>query len=162
MENEIIFTERQQFRQWWLWLILLGVNFLCLFNIYNRQIPPGKSGLFIAIILTLLLVIFFYILRLETIIKKDGIYVRFFPFHLEFRHYSWYELSKTYVRKYSPLLEYGGWGIRIGIFGKGKAYNVSGNQGLQLEFNNERRLLIGTSNPEELKTALVQSGHYKE
>jgi hypothetical protein len=31
---------------------------------------------------------------------------------------------------------------------------VSGNNGLQIEFNNKRKLLIGTNKPEELEAAL--------
>lgn len=38
--------------------------------------------------------------------------------------------------------DYGGWGIRYGR--KGKAFNVFGSRGLQLEFTNGKRLLIGS------------------
>jgi hypothetical protein len=44
----------------------------------------------------------------------------------------------------------------MGLMGKGKAFNVSGNKGLQLEFNDGRKLLIGTSKPEELEAFLLQ------
>lgn len=60
-----------------------------------------------------------YSFKLQTVIKTDGIYVRFFPIHIAFRKYSWDKLSKVYVRTYSPLAEYGGWGLRLGLFGKG-------------------------------------------
>ena len=93
-------------------------------------------------------------LRLETFIKNDGIHVRFFPFHIKFKHYPWESISRSYVREYSPLMEYGGWGLRMGLFGKGTAFNVSGSMGLQLEFTNSKKLLIGTNKPEELITAL--------
>ncbi|MBX2959059.1 MAG: hypothetical protein KF732_03800 [Flavobacteriales bacterium] len=63
-----------------------------------------------------------------------------------------------YVRQYSPLTEYGGWGIRLGLFGKGTAYNVSGNKGLQLEFTNNKKLLIGTNKPNELTETLTKIG----
>ncbi len=46
------------------------------------------------------------------------------------------------------MKEYGGWGIRYGM--KGMAYNVSGNRGVQLEFETGKRLLIGSQRPEEL------------
>jgi hypothetical protein len=57
------------------------------------------------------------------------------------------------VRKYSPIKEYGGWGFRYG-FKNGKAYNISGNMGLQLILKNGDRILIGTQKPEELETYL--------
>ena len=57
---------------------------------------------------------------------------------------------------YSPLREYGGWGIRYGW--NGKAYNVSGNQGIQLELSEGRRVLIGTQNPPQFLAALQSLG----
>jgi hypothetical protein len=55
-------------------------------------------------------------------------------------------------RTYSPVLEFGGWGIRVG--GGGMAYNVSGNEGVQLVLKSGRRVLIGTRQPDVLMSAL--------
>ena len=170
MDNEILFTERQRFKQWWLWLILLGINGLFLFGVFRQVIggqqfgnkPMSDTGLLIATGFTILLTLLFTSFRLETQIKKDGIYVRFFPFHLSFKHYTWDTLTKSYIRQYSAITEYGGWGLRLGLFGKGKAFNVSGDKGLQLEFTNNRKLLIGTNKPEELKEALNKTGQLKQ
>ena len=52
------------------------------------------------------------------------------------------------MRKYSPLREFGGWGYRVGP--GGKAFNMQGNMGLQLEMMGGEKLLIGTRKPEEL------------
>lgn len=169
MENDILFVERQKFKQWWLWLILLGVNLLVLGGVYQQIIrgqpfgdkPASDSGLVLTAGLVLLFTLFFMNFRLDTQIRKDGIYVRFFPFHFSFRYYSWQRISKAFIRTYNPVTEYGGWGIRFGIFGKGKAFNVSGNQGLQLEFDNSKKLLIGTNKPIELAEALAKIGELK-
>lgn len=59
-------------------------------------------------------------------------------------------MTKPYVRQYSPLAEYGGWGLRLGLFGKGTSYNVSYDKGLQLEFTDNKKLLIGTNKSDEL------------
>jgi len=56
------------------------------------------------------------------------------------------------VLTYSPISDYGGWGIRYGSIGK--AYNVSGNRGVQLELLNGERILIGSQKPEELAAAI--------
>jgi hypothetical protein len=60
------------------------------------------------------------------------------------------------------LTEYGGWGLRLGLFGKGTAFNVSGDIGLQLEFTDDRKLLIGTNKPDELIETLNKIGQLKE
>jgi hypothetical protein len=54
------------------------------------------------------------------------------------------------------LKEYGGWGIRMGR--NNKAYNVSGNIGIQIIFNDESKLLIGTNEPEEIANVLLRLG----
>lgn len=166
MNNEILFREKQQFRQWWIWLILLGINGFHLFGVFQqvfggRQFgdkPVSNAVLLFSLGLSLLLTVLFINLRLDTQIKKDGIYVRFFPFHLNFKEYHWDKISKLFVRQYRPIGEYGGWGLRLGIFGKGKAYNVSGNKGLQIVFTDNIKLLIGTNKPEELRDTLKRLG----
>lgn len=170
MENEVLFTERQRFKQWWLWLILLGVNGLFLFEVFKQVIggqqfgdkPMSNAGLLMTTGLTIFLSILFVNFRLDTVIKKDGIYIRFFPFHLKFKHYTWNSLTKSFVRQYSPLTEYGGWGLRLGLFGKGTAFNVSGDKGLQLEFTDNKKLLIGTSKSDELTETLNKIGQLKQ
>lgn len=150
--------------------MLLGTNGLFLFGVFKQVIlgqqfgdePISNTGLLIVFGLTLLLTILFRNSRLDTQIKKDGIYVRFFPFHLSFRHYNWERINKSFVRQYSPIKEYGGWGLRFGIFGSGRALNVSGNKGLQLEFQDRKKLLIGTTKPEELIEALNKIGQLKQ
>ena len=163
MNSEIVFSETQRFKQWWLWLIILSVNGLILFGLYQQLVvgkqfgdkPMSNAGLIIISALVLLSSFSFFFLRLRTEIRKDGIYVRFFPFHLSFRYYSWDTISRSFVRQYNPILEYGGWGVRLGLGGKGKAFNVSGNMGLQLEFTNNKKLLIGTAKPEEMESVLM-------
>jgi hypothetical protein len=44
------------------------------------------------------------------------------------------------------------------MLGKGRAFNVSGDKGLQLQFSNGKRLLIGTQMPDELTTVLARVG----
>jgi len=162
MNDEILFSERQQFRQWWIWLRLLGINGFFLFGVFQqvfggRQFsdrPISNAGLLFSLGLSLLLTALFFNLRLETQIKKEGIYFRFFPFHLSFKEYPWDKISKLFVRQYNSIGEYGGWGLRLGLFGKGKAYNVSGNKGLQIVFTDNKKLLIGTKKPDELSDTL--------
>ncbi len=170
MPNEPLYTERQKFRQWWLWVILLGINGLCLFALFRQVInhepfgdkPVGNSTLIAVAVGLILFTILFAGFGLDTMIQKDGINIRFFPFHLSFRHYAWDQLSKSYIREYSPIAEYGGWGVRIGVFGKGKAYTVSGKMGLQLEFTDGRKLLIGTNNADEMEAILKTIGQIRQ
>ena len=149
MKNETLFLEKQRFTQWWLWLIMiLAVAFAFYYE---------ESTLEMAV--ALIIPIFLFVLNLETEISKEGISVRFFPFHLKKKFFSWDEIAKAEVREYSPLLEYGGWGIRRGK--SGVAYNVKGNMGLQLVLKSGKKILIGTQKTEELKQILVERENKK-
>lgn len=94
---------------------------------------------------------------LETEVRQDGLYIRYIPFHRHFKSFKAEELSEYHARTYRPILEYGGWGIRYGW--RGRAYNVSGNRGVQLVFRNGRRVLIGSSKPSELEAAIRSIVH---
>ena len=170
MNKEVLFSESQRFKQWWLWGIVIAINALLLYGVYVQIMlgrafgnnPMTNTQLIIVILLTIMLAFLFLSFRLDTIIRKDGIYVRFFPFHIRFKYYDWQILSKFYVRPYYPITEYGGWGLRLGLFGKGVAYTVSGNMGLQLEFTHNKKLLIGTNKPTELAKVLSQLEQFKQ
>lgn len=164
--EKILFSETQKFNQWWLWVVLIGFCAFFLLGTYKQLFlgitfgdnPMSNNGLVITNVFFAVFVLIFLMLKLETQIQANGIYVRFFPFHFTFKFYAFDVLEKVYVRKYSPLWEYGGWGLRYGMFGKGKAFNVSGDQGLQLEFKDGSRLLIGTQKPTEIADVLSLLG----
>jgi len=149
MTQEILFLEKQRFSQWWVWLLLAFIAFI-LGYFFIQEIKNGanwndliKTGNLAMWLLFLLLTFaLFYFSQLKTIINKDGISVSFFPF-LRKKTYRWQDIEKVYTRTYSPIWEYGGWGIRYG-FKNGMAYNISGKEGLQLVLKNGKKILIGS------------------
>lgn len=154
MKEQMLYQEIQRFNQWWIKLLLFALNiyvFILIFNLmdnFNDNLPSIFLIIILAIVEGLLLSI-----NLKTQIYKDHISISFFPFFKN-KLINFSELDKYYVRKYNPITEYGGWGFRIGVFGKGQAYNIRGNKGLQLEFKNGKKLLIGTQSPKELEEVL--------
>ncbi len=168
MEKQIFFSEKQKFKQWWIWLILIGINTTFLIAICMQLfagIPFGNNpmndvSLIISFAAAVIFSLLFISLKLETQISAEGIYIRFFPFHLKVKFLPWDDIKTSIVRKYSPIGEYGGWGLRG--FKSDMAYNVSGNMGLQLEFISGKKLLIGTQKPDEIKKVLLTLGKMKE
>lgn len=86
-----------------------------------------------------------------TMINNKGVWVKYKPFHKNYRFYPWNEIEKAYDRIYQPLKEYGGYGIRFRSKIFSGAFNVSGNIGLQLEMKNGRKVLIETMKGNEIK-----------
>ena len=78
MGHEILFTERQKFKQWWIWIILLGINGLFIFGVFRQVIdgqqfrnkPMSNTKLSITIGLMFLFTLVFMTFRLDTIIRN--------------------------------------------------------------------------------------------
>ena len=147
------FKETQRFTQWWLWLVLVGSWVALMYSLATVQ-PQTTIAYFISFGVGMLLPILFWQMRLMTRITEEGIYVRFVPFHFKEQFYPWESIESAQVRTYSPLMEYGGWGIKYGFNGQGKVFNVAGDQGLQLVFKSGEKLLIGTQKPTEIQDAV--------
>lgn len=165
---EIIFKEEQRFRQRWLWAIVIFSSAIPWLGIIIQVILGQKLGnnpapdwiiILIWLVFGIGFPLLFYSTRLITEIRKDGIYLRFFPFHRKFKTYLYDEIESYDVREYRPIYEYGGWGIKYG-FG-GMAYNVYGNKGIQLILKNKKKLLIGTQKPEEFFSAIINANSGK-
>ncbi|PTX42294.1 hypothetical protein C8P64_2722 [Christiangramia gaetbulicola] len=148
-----IFKEEQAFRQWWFIAILALTMVGCIIPmVKNYQLHGTATAEFFGLGLVLLIILLFWVLRLHTKIDAKGISARFEAFSFFRKEFKWSEINECYVRKYSPWTEYGGWGIRVSR--KKKAYNVSGNIGIQIITKDKKKFLIGTNKPEEAKKVI--------
>jgi len=154
-----IFIEQQRFNQPWI-LILIGFSTLLPVGIiiheYTKEGTKMSTTEFIFVLSAIFLATsIIFIFKLATRIDEYGIHYCFFPFHLSSKLIAWSEIRSATVRTYDPISEYGGWGLK-GRFRKksGKAMNVRGNIGIQLELKNGKKLLIGTQKEEEAKRVL--------
>lgn len=165
-DRSATFREVQRIRAWWIWLLLLstGIGTTGLFGwgMYTQLVkgvpwgdsPLSDTGLLAVglstIVLMVALIVLFASARLITEVRSDGLYVRFFP--SRWQVYAWDTIASYQVRAYRAVREYGGWGIRWSR--EGKAYTTGGSEGIQLLFNDGRRLLIGTHRSSELDAAI--------
>jgi hypothetical protein len=153
-----LFDEKQRFTQWWLYTGIVPVVVLEVI-ILSREASVWYDWW--PILLSLAIFSLILLVSMRTVITTESVTVYYFPLLRKPRTFFWSDISKAYVRQYNPLSEYGGWGIK-GLGGKyGKAYNVKGNHGLQLELKNGQKLLIGTQRMQELDQLLQNSfKHY--
>lgn len=173
----VYFKEVQRFNQWWMWAIILPsvalMIGLCMHNIYSWTVlgkVPNSDNLSLewrivivclAMVATVGAAYTIFIATLETNIKNNSLYYRFKPFIFRWRKISKNDIQSWEVRKYDPIGEYGGWGIRLTL-SNGKAYNVKGDQGLQLHLKSGKKMLIGTQKPEELKQVMDEMMNEKQ
>lgn len=163
MNDKILYQETQRFKSKWIYLFILGLFALFLWGIIQQifyKIPWGNNptsdfGLIMFSLIPFGLFLLFFLAKLEVKITKKELFYQFKPFHFNQKKINWETVAKAEVVKYNPLKDYSGWGIKIGR--KGKAYNVSGNLGLELTIKNQtRKILFGTLKPEELKKIIEE------
>ena len=171
--KKIYYEEHQRFSGNGFWIIALvsGLVPVTIFSIgLYKQLylgeqwgnePMSDSGLIIfSVVMTLIVVGTLILLTRSTLIIKiddEGIHYRYPPFIMKEKLIRKAEIERFEVRKYSPIGEYGGWGVRsTGFRGKGIAYNVSGNIGLQLYLVNGKKILFGTKRKEAILSAMNQ------
>lgn len=150
----MVFEEKQSMQKmWWIFIpVIIGPASL-LIGVLTEDNPAEIQEMWVAFFITLgitlLVVALLFSFRLYTHIDNEGVTLRYTPF-IKKRTYAWADIERAWLRKYKPISEYGGWGIKGNFFKKGTAYNVWGNKGLQLYLKNGKNILIGTQKPTEL------------
>lgn len=150
--NSNIYLEKQSFAKIWVIVLLSLLLLIPLIDIYREHKEIGDLTFDFGLLIILALIIYFAFARLCTTIDADGIEITFLPFAWR-KRWAWRDVQKVYIRKYS-LYEFGGWGHRIGS--GGVAYTSKGKYGVQLEFKNGKKILVGTQHPEEIQQFITK------
>lgn len=162
--SPVLFREVQKMNQTWIWIIVSISVILIWYEAYQQLFlgkhvgtnPPSNWITFILfLIFGILFPLLFYSIKLVTEVRKNGLYVRFYPFHLAFKTFPFEVIQNYEIQTYNPIRDYGGWGIRYRA--KGKAYTTSGNRGVLIKYldgTKMKKLMIGSQNPEKLFEAI--------
>ena len=152
-----LYFEQQRFRQKWILLICSITPAVLLFPLMVSVLSSGsmpdsaKASFFIFLITAFVAIVIPILLRkvgLDTRVSREGLSFRFVPFHRHERVYSFEYILGVEAVQYSPVRDYGGWGIRVGRVGM--AYNVYGNMGVMVTLKNGKSFLIGSQRSESL------------
>lgn len=154
------YKEQQSFRYTWGYWICLTIALFFVYGCWQQLIlqqPYGDKPApdLLLVLLTLLLLSLVTVLHFSSLqlrLEQDSLAVRFTPFFWRWRQHQWHEIQSCEVVTYSPLAEYGGWGIRGSK--RNRCYNVSGNQGLRIRLKNGASLLIGTQQAQPIQSWL--------
>jgi hypothetical protein len=166
--DKLLCREEQRFTQSWVWFLLIATTLIAtiplVIGIYWQEVlgkpwgnHPGSTGLlvfvlcFVAVLMSTLILLF-YKMHLIIEIRQDGIWFRYPPLSGKWAVVKKEEIERFEVKIYKPVIEYGGWGIRGNS--KNKAYNVSGNNGLQIYLKNGKKILLGTQKKQAINYAM--------
>ena len=118
----------------------------------------GRQELIIVLVIILIsfaaVMVFFMGSSLELRIDGSILQYRFKPLVNHWRTIRSEEIRQWEVRKYSALRESGGWGVRYSFRRNSTAYTIVGQHVLDLELASGNHILISTTKPEELESAM--------
>jgi hypothetical protein len=144
---------------------IIGVVYGLLLVVLAWQILFGTGHVAVMLLVSAFLVILPLLFGyLKILVDHEVLWVRFGFVGWPAQRIPLKEIENVRVIDYKPVRQFGGWGIRIGRF-EGQsvsAYTLRGNRGALLELAKERRIggvktrrfLIGTAEPERLKSIL--------
>jgi len=155
------FSEKQRFRLWWFWLLLLAIDLIPLYALYTQfylgepmgNKPMTDTQLVVFSSGMLLLNLLFFVMKLATKVDEKGISWSLYP--LAKKSLTWDQIQTAEVKKIGFV---GGFGIRL-FTQYGTVYNVSGSKALCLTTQDGKKLAIGTQIPEQLARVIQ---HYKQ
>jgi len=160
--RNIQFSEVQQFRQTWLWYLLLFsflISMVPVLVLTLRGDLPRSEGIAVMSLMLVIMAIIlglFNVATLETKISDEGIAFRWTPFFKRFTLLKWSDIDYVQIRQYLGL----SYGFHFS-FRYGRMHNVSGNYGLQVVLKNGKRYFLGTQKRSSAERALQQSGKMK-
>ncbi|MEY3982700.1 MAG: hypothetical protein RL160_257 [Bacteroidota bacterium] len=156
------YYEIQKMRIWWVWGLMGVLMLMYVYAALRQWYGSGTWGnnrspewlLALVLFFLLLFPVFVFVMKLETKLTAAGISFRYFPLNRRWQKIDWTEVERAWVRKYRPIAEYGGWGIRGLPGARSRAYSMSGDYGIQLVLKNGKRILVGTQNALEAEQIL--------
>jgi hypothetical protein len=143
------FREEQRFRQPWLMVLMAASTLVAAWA--GQITNAGPWAVVAALALPVVIWAWLWSMKLVTEVRPEGLYVRFRMLWPE-QVIPYHRIVKAEAKRYRPILEYGGWGVRG--MAPVRAFNVSGNRGVLLSLSNGRSLMIGSQLPDQLAAAL--------
>ena len=151
----IYFREEQRFGGW-VWVLMAVIAVPVIFA--SVGIAGRDPGAALAILMGPVVIVGVLALlafaKLVTEVDERGIRV---SFHLLWptRDIPLDDVQRAHAMEYNPLLDYGGWGVRLSW--KGWAFNTGGAEGVLLETKSGKRIMIGSRRAKDLEEAIAKA-----
>ena len=151
MQPRVLHKERSSW-SWWVHLLVWGGVAIAagagFANAENVTDPDFLPTIGIPVAIAGLIPLFFYGLfgYLSAQVTEAGISLRWGPVGWIRKFIPFETITKAEAVTYSPLMEFGGWGIRMR--GKKRAWTVRGNRAVRMELTDGKVFYLGSDRPE--------------
>ena len=149
------FHEEQSFGPIWIVVLLvIAVVPGAFLALESTRHPVPFLGSVLALAIFAPIAVLFLAARLIVDVGRDAITVSF-HFLWPTRRIALSNVRRAHVTRYDPLADYGGWGVRYGL-ARGWAFTTGGHDGVLVELNDGRRVMIGSRRADELARAIAR------
>jgi hypothetical protein len=147
------FHEEQHFHGALIGLLLVTMIFVVVVALGAVVLARPDDALLLALapVVVVIVASLISLSHLDVDVTDDGVRIAF-RYWWPTRRIRFEDIVGLQVRRYRPLLEYGGWGVRLGP--AGWAYSTGGDEGVQLRLRKGIPVLIGSKSPRELEAAI--------
>jgi hypothetical protein len=162
VRRSIQFSEVQQFRQAWLWYLLVSSSLVSLLPVIviastgNEPLWEGLAAIGAILLITGINLSAFYITRLEISMNDEGIAYRWWPFFRRHTTINWKDVEFVSMHKYSAM-QFGAHRHKE----LGRVHNVDGNQGYRVVLHNGKKYYFGTQKRNSVEPVLEQTGKFR-
>lgn len=146
IKGNIEFKETQQFRQPWLWLLMLSpllfsIGFTLYFATGDSADKRAELVVFVvSVLIHGILISLLFKAKFEIIVTDWAVYYQWRPFMKKYRVISQFDIEDMYVRK-SPFLKLGYKRVSLRY---GRIHNLGSPKGLQFILKSGRKIFIGS------------------
>jgi hypothetical protein len=153
LDTTLIYKESQKLFPLWLLLVLSGGLIPVFIILISSETNINLITGYMLIMLGLLFAA--STIRLRFSVDSKMIVIHFFPFLLKPKKIELSNIIELKVRKYSPIKEFGGWGVRFNFLNKAICYNTPGTDYLlDILLSSSKRVQISTINNIDLENFL--------
>jgi len=158
MKTGVLYEERTG----WAWWVhpLIGLTFISalipIVEFWRGNVGPGPGQMSVGVAAFCLLLglglpgaIYGLMGQLRTRVTAEGIQIFWGFLNVVKKSIPFEQIEKAEPVTYSPMGEFGGWGIRMGG-NKKKAWTVRGNRALLLHLKDGTRFYLGSDRPERI------------
>ena len=149
------FHEEQRFGRW-VWVLIAVIAVPVLIGALGAASRGVDSVVAILVgpATVVAVLVLLALAKLVTDVDQRAIHV---SFHLLWpaRHIPLDDVQRAHATAYGPLVDYGGWGVRLGW--KGWAFNTGGAEGVLVETKSGKRIMIGSRRAKDLEDAIAKA-----
>lgn len=162
MRRNIQYQEIQQFRQNWLWYLLISSGFISILPLIiftasgEIKLVEGLTVIGLVLAINIANLLMFYYIRFEIKMSDEGISYRWWPFFRKYSALPWSQVDYVTMRRYSNSK----FGYHISKE-FGKVHNVNGPDGYQVVLYSGKKYFFGTQRKLSVENVLQQTGKLK-